>query len=826
MRLNFSSYNRAVAWLLIFHVCVFAVFPLSGALADEESIPDVVIGTGDAVSVGDVQNEVNTTEAQSAAPNDVSVSNENTAAVENALGVSSATGLNEASENGGTVEIATGDAVSLASVTNIVNTNTINSNGLFLMLSNLAGDVNGIDLRELGIFGTTNQTQSPCENICGTSGDLNVENGNDAAIANNVVVRSSTGENEASGNGGASILTGDAYAVADVMNVANTNIVDSNYLLFTFNNFGSWDGDIVFPPASFFEQIFGDGIRGARQAAIGNMNTANVSNNVAAEATTGSNEANGSADGGGVIQTGNANAGVNVVNEVNQNIFGGATFSVLFRIAGNWSGNVFGLPEGILWEETPFGIRFYEDPFMSGNGGSSSGALDIKNHNTAQIDNNVKVFALTGNNKVNNNNTLGTVATGDAFAVANIMNIANTNVVSSNWISAIVNVMGNWTGNISFGRPDLWVAADAKVARNPLAPNDRIAYNFTVTNNGDAAATNVRFTDRFNPKHLTSGISNRPSRVDDGRAVWDLGTIPPGGSVRISYDASVVPNIPFGETELTNNFSATSYETDQNTNDNFDAITLLAFNLAPWRGPIINDGMPELRIAKRDSVNPWTINTNSVVDYTVVISNQSVSWPAYDAVLTDVLKGPRGNIINSQSWDLGKIYPSEEITVTYSALFPLGITPGVYTNTATLTALGGGNPIYSYDLDPVVAVDSIRIVAPPRESNITNAPPPQEPASPAIKRQIPTPAEPESNMSAAETRNKTAAAVAAYMAKHRAKTTQTIVASAQPLPLPIQVIPEIFVENPEHLRWFFFSSFMGMFSFYLHSMRASLFALL
>src|SRR3989344_1242250 len=102
MRLNFSSYNQGVAWLLVFHICVFAVFPLSDALAQEAADADVFIGTDDAVSAGEVQNNVNITALnvsptgttsddvvgptensteQSAAPIDVSVANENTAVV-------------------------------------------------------------------------------------------------------------------------------------------------------------------------------------------------------------------------------------------------------------------------------------------------------------------------------------------------------------------------------------------------------------------------------------------------------------------------------------------------------------------------------------------------------------------------------------------------------------------------------------------------------------------------------------------------------------------------------------------------------------------------
>jgi hypothetical protein len=76
------------------------------------------------------------------------------------------------------------------------------------------------------------------------------------------------------------------------------------------------------------------------------------------------------------------------------------------------------------------------------------------------------------------------------MAAANIVNIANTNVVGRNWILAIFNIFGDFNGDISFGKPDLWVGARAEVPAD-LHGGSCFTYDLTVTNFGDARASNV-----------------------------------------------------------------------------------------------------------------------------------------------------------------------------------------------------------------------------------------------------------------------------------------------------------------------------------------------
>src|SRR3989338_1809204 len=373
------------------------------ATLEPEPAPVTEIVTGDATAETETVSEVNVNEvetqpspeasagdAEGVPSLDVSIDNEGV--VENEATTTAATGENNASSTSET-EITTGDAYASANVVSVVNLNLVESNGFLYLLNNFLQSLGHIDLR---LF---TPSETPPDNPCGTptcddlASTLSVETENDALISNVVIVRSSTGSNSATGSD-ALINTGNAYAGANVVNIANTNIINSNYLLFAFNNFGGWDGDLIFPNSDFFSSFFTSSFLGGG-ANVSNTNSANIENEVETSAETGENGAEGD---GSLIETGNALAGSNVTNVVNTNLFNSPTFFVVFRIFGNWNGSVFNAPEGISWVETPSGLELFSTDQDSENNMVSDGNmdLDVETNNTANIRNNVKVFAISG----------------------------------------------------------------------------------------------------------------------------------------------------------------------------------------------------------------------------------------------------------------------------------------------------------------------------------------------------------------------------------------------------------------------------------------------
>jgi hypothetical protein len=215
-----------------------------------------------------------------------------------------------------------------------VNTNIFNSVGLILFLNQLFGG--GLDLRDFnlsyffdgqaGASPTVNETtgEPQCSLLtCMNSSELNVVNTNTATVTNSVIVRAATGENTAmaSSSGDAVVDTGNAYAAANVLNLVNTNIVNSSYLLVSFNNFGDLDGDVTLPNAQFFGDLFAAG-GGAPEmnSSTYNVNTDNEATfdgTTSVDASTGNNTASTTGLGSGIVATGDAYSSANTFTDAN-----------------------------------------------------------------------------------------------------------------------------------------------------------------------------------------------------------------------------------------------------------------------------------------------------------------------------------------------------------------------------------------------------------------------------------------------------------------------------------------------------------------------------
>ena len=516
--------------------------------------------TGDAASDSEVNNGVNTNNTTTDAAS-TTVDNTNNATTTNDTASDADTGGNVVQGSGGSSSISTGNAISQANVINVVNANITNSQGLIEFLN--AFNAGGYDLSNLDLSYFNNSlTNSACSfSSCGSS--LNVSNTNNATVTNTVISEASTGGNNASTTGDASVSTGNAAASANVVNVVNTNITDSHYLLVALNNFGDLSGNIVLPGASFFNQLMAQNAK-TGNTSVTNDNTAVVNSTTSADADTGDNTASSSGDTS--VTTGDALSNSTTVNQVNTNMTGGSTVFLLVNVFGDWSGNIQGLPSGLSWAQTQNGVA------ITGGSGSLStlndGTTTVSNTNDATVNNNVQVYALTGQNEASSSNGTAQVATGNAYASANVVNLVNTNILGQNWILAILNVFGNWNGNLDFGQPDLWIGAVAQTT-NPTQPGSQVVYTFTVANHGDVDATNVLLNTQFDPTMLTfdSGMTGTGAQ-------WNIGTIPAGQTEQFSYDATA-GNPPSGQTvSVPLVATVTEDQDDANTDDNTDNVTI------------------------------------------------------------------------------------------------------------------------------------------------------------------------------------------------------------------------------------------------------------
>ena len=348
------------------------------------------------------------------------VTQENVANITNNVQASSNTGDNTANKNtGGEVEISTGDATTVVSVENTVNSNTAEIDGCCEMDVDVVIAGNGADSK--------NNARLKLENETGV-----VQN-NYANIKNNVNATSDTGGNEANKNTGGDvhISTGDAATAVSILNTANSNSARVG----GGSGSGSLSMWILENGADSRNDIRLDVDRGLYLA---QNNVANLSNNVRASAETGDNEANKNTGGEVGIHTGDAFAGVLIDNMVNFNwadLDCGCLLDVMAKIAGNGA-------------DSRNNIRadLDDETIITQNNVWECGSGDC---------NNVYADADTGNNEAEKNvggAFMGdpSIETGDAETYVEIENAGNSNVVGSSGPSWAFPNLGGFSFNLNF----------------------------------------------------------------------------------------------------------------------------------------------------------------------------------------------------------------------------------------------------------------------------------------------------------------------------------------------------------------------------------------
>lgn len=700
-----QSGSKAASALLI--VClVLTLMPLVPAPAamaeDSESVqtaPNSTIETGDALAAGALTTTENLTIIETTNPEETSpaadaetlldTASTTNASPEAALAASATlaatttnsatttamTGVNIASSTS-TTTIDTGDAIAYIDVTNVVNTTITDSTGLIRFVNDML-DVENFDIQNdlISIFdgGTTAVSTPDCLPVsCGELTSSSIDS--DAVIMNNIVVAADTGGNSVSGDS-ATIWTGDAYASANVVNVANTNITDSSYLLLVFNNFSDYSGDIVLPASDFFDQFVSpQGSSGSGST----DNSATVGTDLSVAANSGDNSATGSST---MVTTGTATALGTVHNVVNQNFLNTGSFSMLIRVYGDWSGEIFGLPDGMSWEETPEGIRLY-----AGGGGSGASGSYTTAHNSATINNAVQVYALTGNNHAVGTNAA--VHTGNAYAGASIMNLINTNIIGSNWASLIFSIYGNWSGNLSFGRSDLWLGVRADSPDAPIMPGSPVTYTYTVMNRGNLSATNVTLDASFEPAGLAFDGAGAASTDVAGlrHQTWSLGTIPAGATREFRYAATVNHTLSRRtETLLPLATTVTSRERDANLNDNTDEVVIAVGGGGSGTGGGSHTMPATIAVSKAADHN--SAAPGDTIAYTITLDHSG--GPVFDAYVADILENEQGSVIEEQFIPLGDLDADELVSVTYTIALGTNMATGTYTNSAQVIGFQG-----------------------------------------------------------------------------------------------------------------------------------------
>lgn len=296
--------------------------------------------------------------------------------------------------------------------------------------------------------------------------------------------------------------------------------------------------------------------------------------------------------------------------------------------------------------------------------------------------------------------------------------------------NAVAGPMCNFGNRLA---PDLSIVKSVLVNGQESAvaeEGDTLTYTITVSNTGDAEATNLYLEDTT-PTNTTlvadswGGDLGDPVMNPDDSFTWgpfDLGS---GATISVTFDVTVNAGLPIGVTNIEN--QATLYQApEEEAEENLEATNFLQklFGIraataaeANWsmiaqsnivlttvtipepepepeqpQGQVLGDEtVPALSIEK--TVNKAFANAGDTVTYTIVVTNTGDAL-AEGVTLIDTL--PAGmhytdTVAMDHSWVLGDIMDGDSKTVTYDVVINKGATPGSYTNTVVGWAAGVDN---------------------------------------------------------------------------------------------------------------------------------------
>jgi uncharacterized repeat protein (TIGR01451 family) len=221
--------------------------------------------------------------------------------------------------------------------------------------------------------------------------------------------------------------------------------------------------------------------------------------------------------------------------------------------------------------------------------------------------------------------------------------------------------------------------------RNPAAVEQNFNYNATITNTGDASATNTVLTDvlptavTFTAAAPSQGTCSYASLTRT--VTCNIGTISSGGNATVQITVK-----PREEGTLNNTATITASQWDPATGNNSASVNGL---------PAVK--FVDLAVQKSGSANPIFNGQN--VTYTITVKNVSTPFNATGVVLTDVLPASmnfvsattsQGSLVTppvgsngTVTANLGTIAPSAMATVTITVS---STATGVIANSATATS--------------------------------------------------------------------------------------------------------------------------------------------
>lgn len=369
--------------------------------------------------------------------NNAGLTSSSNATISNTTDTTAQSGVAEATGNRTVGDATSGSATAQANVINLIQSAaSIAGNNAATFNKDITGDVSGDILIDPSLLlQAAANAQNPA--------NINVNVAQNGTINNAMNVSANSGnatleDNTHAGN----VTSGNANAVANVMNLINSTIAANQSFIGSINIYGNYTGNILVPQDTLNALIEGNqsGTSGETNATT-SANTA-VANNVDLAAQSGSATLDNNTHAGDAT-TGNAMTNLTILNLTGRNVVADDSMLVFVNVLGKWVGLIMNAPAGTTAAALSGGAQ----PMVDSQANVPSNT-NIDATQTAAITNNINVGAQSGDALGKDNTTVGNVRSGNATASANIANVVGSQFSLAHWFGILfINVFGTWNGN-------------------------------------------------------------------------------------------------------------------------------------------------------------------------------------------------------------------------------------------------------------------------------------------------------------------------------------------------------------------------------------------
>lgn len=380
----------------------------------------------------------------------------------NTINSTAQSGNATADDNDDIGTVSSGDGNATANVINLLQSQaSFAGSGVATFTKDIQGDVTGDLLIDPGtLTGSTTINPSGLTNA-------KINNVTDASITNNINLLAGSGNALANDNDDVdSVASGNANAIADVINMINSVVAANKSFVGTINIYGNYTGNILMP-ADSLNALLGSASPAPLNTStvVNNADTTNIANNVDLAAKSG-NATAGNNDSVGSVISGNALTNLTILNLTGHQVIAANSLLVFVNVMGTWVGLIMDAPAGATSAALGGGVT---------NNAVLADASKINNTGNFGITNNITAHATSGDATATDNDDVGSVASGNATASANIANLVNSTFSVSNWFGILfINVFGSWHGNFAVMQPPVVMPPITSGASGPAGGSDPV----------------------------------------------------------------------------------------------------------------------------------------------------------------------------------------------------------------------------------------------------------------------------------------------------------------------------------------------------------------